>query len=598
MNGAQRRTHRLPGRWTGIPLVPGRPAGLFHSAELTDAWNTFRRFAAMATVIAGLGMGLAWGWAGGYIAVAMALLALAESTYRLHRPHGGSAAFSVVLDVTLVGGAMVIVQLEPAGIGALFVYMAAAPLLLLPPRAAGMIVAYGAVWTSIALTGLGVISLPSSVQPAAVSLVAYGIFTAHLLALIVVVARSIERSQRLKDLRLNKERALAKCGQELLAGTDTAAIDRALTLVVDAAQAEVAFVGENRLDRTGRPCTRVTHTTGGHNDALIGYHNRQVLRRKLLAGRPSPLALPDDGTDAIAIPIFVNGAWTGLLGLAPGDDKMAEGVPDLRFLTTVATMIGAFWERKSAYERLEGLIRSKDEFLASISHEIRTPMTSVLGFASILQDERTRMNTAEIAEIVDLIEHQAQEVADIVDDLLVAARAEIDAVAVAAQPIDLRNEIRAVLAGRLLNEGRQVRVAGEDCPAIGDPARVRQILRNLLTNAVRHGGNRIDISVRCEGGSEAVIVSDDGPGIPPELRRKVFDAYYTASQDNGQPHSIGLGLTVARHLARLMGGDLTLRQDLGPAAFELTLPAAHAEPRRDQGPGAIAQESAALPGSP
>jgi signal transduction histidine kinase len=95
-----------------------------------------------------------------------------------------------------------------------------------------------------------------------------------------------------------------------------------------------------------------------------------------------------------------------------------------------------------------------------------------------------------------------------------------------------------------------------------------------------------------------VIVSDDGPGIPPELRRRVFDAYYTASQDNGQPHSIGLGLTVARHLARLMGGDLTLRQDLGPAAFELTLPAAHAEPQREPEPGAVGQGSATLPGTP
>ena len=127
---------------------------------------------------------------------------------------------------------------------------------------------------------------------------------------------------------------------------------------------------------------------------------------------------------------------------------------------------------------------------------------------------------------------------------------------------------------------------------------MRQILRNLLTNAVRYGGNRIDISVRCEGGSEAVIVSDDGPGIPPELRRRVFDAYYTASQDNGQPHSIGLGLTVARHLARLMGGDLTLRQDLGPAAFELTLPAAHTERQREPDPGAVGQGSATLPGAP
>lgn len=603
MDGAPQRTHRLPGHWPGLPVVPGRPAGLFRSAELTHAWNTFRRFAAMATVLAGIAMGFIWGWAGGYLAVAMALIALAESTYRLHRPHASAAIQSVFLDVTLVGGAMVIVHLEPAGIGALFVYMVAAPLLLLPPRAAAGVIAYDAMWTLVALTGIGVIALPATVQPAVVSFVAYVIFTAHLLALIVVVARSIERTQHLKDLRLSKEHALARCGQELLAGTDTQAIGQALATVVEAAGVQAALVGENSHDRAQRPCTRITHATDPEDDGVIFYERQQVLRRKLLAGRPSRLTLPDGRREAVAIPIFVNGAWTGLLGVVPnpGDDNGDtddDSAHDLRFLQTVATMIGAFWERRGSYERLEQLIRSKDQFLASISHEIRTPLTSVTGFSSILRDELSHLTPEEITEIIDVVDDQAQEVADIVDDLLVAARAEIDSVAVVAQPVDLQVEIESVLAGRLLSEGQQVRVSGDLCPTVADPTRVRQILRNLVTNAVRYGGSRIDISLRCDGDYEALIVSDDGPGIPPEFRNRIFDAYYTASQDNGQPHSIGLGLTVARHLARLMGGDLTLRQDLGPATFELTLPAAHAAPQPTSEPAADAggEEPVKAPG--
>lgn len=589
MDGAPRRTHRLPGHWPGLRVVPERPAGLFRSAELTHAWNSFRRFAAMATVLAGIALGFAWGWAGGYVAVVMALIALAETTYRISRPHVGAAVQSVLLDVTLVGGAMVIVNLEPAGIGALFVYMVAAPLLLLPPRAAAGVIAYGAVWTVVALTGIGMIALPATVRPGVVSFVAYVIFTAHLLALIIVVARSIERTQHRKDLRISREHALAKCGQELLAGTDTKAIAQALATVVEAADVQAALVGENGLDRGQRPCTRITHATDPEDLGVISYERQQVLRRKLLAGRPSTLTLPNGMRQAIAIPIFVNGTWAGLLGVVSNPSIAGNDAPDLRFLQTVATMIGAFWERKGSYERLEQLIRSKDQFLASISHEIRTPLTSVTGFSSILRDELSDLSAEEITEIIDVVDDQAQEVSDIVDDLLVAARAEIDSVALVSQPVDLRAEIESVLAGRLLSDAQQARISGDLCLALGDATRVRQILRNLVTNAVRFGGNRIDISLRCEGEYEALIVSDDGPGIPPEFRNRIFDAYYTANPDDGQPHSIGLGLTVARHLARLMGGELTLRQDLGPATFELTLPASHvdsqltSEPTADHG---------------
>jgi signal transduction histidine kinase len=100
---------------------------------------------------------------------------------------------------------------------------------------------------------------------------------------------------------------------------------------------------------------------------------------------------------------------------------------------------------------------------------------------------------------------------------------------------------------------------------------VRQILRNLISNALRYGGPNIEVSTSREPGTFVVEVNDDGVGIATEDHERVFVAYERAHQSEGQPGSVGLGLTVSRTLAELMGGSLTYRFD-GRSVFRLELP--------------------------
>jgi signal transduction histidine kinase len=108
---------------------------------------------------------------------------------------------------------------------------------------------------------------------------------------------------------------------------------------------------------------------------------------------------------------------------------------------------------------------------------------------------------------------------------------------------------------------------------MADPTRVRQIVRNLITNALRYGGSTITVTTGSRGETAYVQVRDDGPGIPEEKRDRIFEPYESAHEAVGMPGSVGLGLTISRKLARLLGGDLSYRSD-GGSLFELTLPAA------------------------
>ncbi|MEX1271202.1 MAG: ATP-binding protein, partial [Acidimicrobiia bacterium] len=109
-----------------------------------------------------------------------------------------------------------------------------------------------------------------------------------------------------------------------------------------------------------------------------------------------------------------------------------------------------------------------------------------------------------------------------------------------------------------------------EAKAWADPVRVRQIVKNLLTNAVRYGGPQRGVTVRTEGRAVVVEVTDDGPPLAADFVARMFEPYERVG-GNASPESVGLGLTVARTLARLMGGEVTYHHD-GRAVFRLTLP--------------------------
>jgi signal transduction histidine kinase len=224
--------------------------------------------------------------------------------------------------------------------------------------------------------------------------------------------------------------------------------------------------------------------------------------------------------------------------------------------------------------RLAALVQSKDEFVASVSHELRTPLAAVLGFAQILRDESHNLSADERIELTNTIANEATDIAGIVEDLLVAARAEIGALHVTRVPVDLRANVAQVVEVMPPTSQELIRI-GLQAPgvkAIGDPVRVRQIIRNLLTNAIRYGGDRITIDIVGLGDTAVMAVSDNGPGIPPSEQDRIFEPYQIAHDPGSQPSSVGLGLAVARRLARLMEGSLTYERTGTISVFELTLP--------------------------
>lgn len=245
---------------------------------------------------------------------------------------------------------------------------------------------------------------------------------------------------------------------------------------------------------------------------------------------------------------------------------------DVHFIEAVANLLAAAIEQQAVMDRLEVLVASKDQFLASVSHELRTPLTVVNGMAAELHENWSNFSHEEVAEFVRLITDQSRDMAALIEDLLVAARADIGAVTIRAVPVDLRRELQAVL--RALPDIELAKNEVRHLPVMGDATRLRQILRNLLTNAHRYGGPVIRAASSFDGEYVQVSIADNGNGIPADLHAKIFEPYERAHIRAGVTGSVGLGLSVSRTLAELMGGTLSYRYADGESVFDLTLPAA------------------------
>lgn len=170
-----------------------------------------------------------------------------------------------------------------------------------------------------------------------------------------------------------------------------------------------------------------------------------------------------------------------------------------------------------------------------------------------------------------MIVSESEEVAAIVEDLLVAARAESGELTISAEPIRLDQELRAMA------EVCEVPVTlrrVESTTVVGDRVRIHQVVRNLTTNADRYGGDLVILEAYPDGNVAVLAVRDDGAGVPAERLDVVFTAFAKGHRDPGRTDSVGLGLTVSQNLARLMGGDVVYRRVDGWTSFELHLPLA------------------------
>lgn len=215
--------------------------------------------------------------------------------------------------------------------------------------------------------------------------------------------------------------------------------------------------------------------------------------------------------------------------------------------------------------------RIKDEMIANLSHELRTPLTAIYGMALAMAEDGFS-DPDLIREGTDIIVGEAADLSRMVDDLLVAAKVEAGEIAVVPGEVDPVALIAEVLVP--FDRSRVIVRRSDPGPVLADPLRLKQVVRNLVSNAIKHGGQRIAVVGRTQGNEFVIAVTDDGDGVPSDLEPRLFDRFIHDGAAPLTAGSVGLGLAIAHELVRRMGGDLRYDRSAGRTTFSLTLPLA------------------------
>jgi signal transduction histidine kinase len=246
-------------------------------------------------------------------------------------------------------------------------------------------------------------------------------------------------------------------------------------------------------------------------------------------------------------------------------------LPALAFIVLLADRAG-----RSA-ERARQASEAKSAFLASMSHELRTPMTTVIGFSEMLQSGALGEMTDKQQEVVGHIVTGSRHLNQLINEVLDLSRVEEGRLTFHPEDVAPHKLVGEVVDGmRGLSDDRGVRIV-VDAPEIGtfrlDPARFKQVLYNLIGNAVKftEAGGEVMVTVRAaEHGELLVSVTDYGPGVHPDEVDKIFLPFEQGAHRNG---GAGLGLAVSRRIVDAQGGRIDVASTPGEGAtFTVTLP--------------------------
>lgn len=253
----------------------------------------------------------------------------------------------------------------------------------------------------------------------------------------------------------------------------------------------------------------------------------------------------------------------------------------------VAAILSGGWLIAADMRRQMRLAQQKTDFVSNVSHELKTPLTSIRMFAEMLAegrvDERDRQG-----KYLRIISAESARLTRLINNVLDFARMERGAPSGERRPCDLVEIVREVVdtcRPHLENIGAMltVEINAQELPLVADRDALAQIILNLLSNAEKYGGREILVKVRRSRASAVVEVLDRGPGIPPKKRETIFEPFQRLhdSLSSGISGS-GLGLTLARRMARAHGGDVTCSpREGGGSCFTLVLPLGSVEKQSD-----------------
>jgi PAS domain S-box-containing protein len=229
-------------------------------------------------------------------------------------------------------------------------------------------------------------------------------------------------------------------------------------------------------------------------------------------------------------------------------------------------------------EDLRELDRLKDEFIAMVSHELRTPLTSIIGYSELLRDERAR--GLDTTSFVEIIHRNAQRLLRLVGDLLFLSGMNAGQVAMEPRSADLAEIAAATVADMRAEAERKhigLTLTAADVPrAAFDPARIAQMLGNLISNAVKFtpDGGRVEVRLAAERGEAVLTVTDTGIGIPAADQGWIYDRFFrTAAAIQQAIPGTGLGLTITKAIVEAHHGTITVDSEEGRGtAFRVRLP--------------------------
>jgi two-component system CheB/CheR fusion protein len=312
------------------------------------------------------------------------------------------------------------------------------------------------------------------------------------------------------------------------------------------------------------------------------YMNEALMR---LRGDTSRAGLPDgrnaiehaapgqsEIVDSLLAELETSGRWRGELmfrgvdGVVPVDAVIERSEVAGE---TVYSLIGRDISQELALRtELRGAIEQRDSFVAHVAHEIKNPLSAIVGMALVLRNETDP--TPAQQEMLDLLISGASDIERVVEDLTHMSTGAGAPIWIAAEVLDLEPIARTVIETIEAASGVRIQLEGA-ASCVGDAVRIRQVLRNLLTNAVRYGGPEISVQLRSREDRAQIEVSDNGDGVPDEFSEIIFDNF--SSAHNTVEGSMGVGLAVSRQLTIGMGGSLSYEWKEGRTRFTVDLPA-------------------------
>ncbi len=235
---------------------------------------------------------------------------------------------------------------------------------------------------------------------------------------------------------------------------------------------------------------------------------------------------------------------------------------------------------EDALQREQDLLNARNRFMRMVSHELRTPATAISGFAEMLGTDWTSLTETEIAEFLAIINRQSSHLSLIVDDLLTLSHLETGRLRLHLSIVNLKQAAEDAISMVDSRYGIDVQTTIDpSVTLVADPDRLVQIIRNLVENAAKYGKAGVAVSAAVVGSGCEVVVSDTGPGVPPDAVNRIFRFWDRGEKDGSQVRGYGMGLAIARHLAQAMVGDLIYRpHEPAGSEFVLSLPLGPAEP--------------------